>query len=908
MDGLVTEKLLNFRKYVPLIIIVVLAGLLRTYQTGAEFFGGDDAYISIKAVQIARYGETHLLGPPSSLGLVHSPLSVYLYAIPYLISPDPVGAQIFTGLMNTLAVAILYLITLRYFGTRAAIIASLLYAVHPHMVFASRVINNAQIGAPFVLLYLLSGLLGYYENKGWARIMHLPLLSLAGQCHPHTFALAPLSVMIFIQSMIVQSDKRRMIFMQTLIGAGVFLLLLVPWSIGIYGFAEHVDILHRVQNMPSTGEIQDQIMFGGIGHIVQSIYHLERISDNWLKPLQAIITIVAIVWMFYRSIRARRILPGLTIILCFMLVPIVTWLIQAHWVVDYWWPSLPAVFMIQGVLLGGISERNRFSSHSKSTVLGKGLSRSTYLKWLGSILALVLSFTHLVEYLKSDYPPPPVSLDELVNAMEVAVTRSNENDKELVVLLADGHRGLPWAFLREYALLKYGLEGFLVEPDQPIPIPMQGAVLIGDGNNDSRNTLFIDGETTFARARLAFLPSQDQFDVDVRSVTPFVFENQVTVNGFYLPLSDSKPVPGETWTIFMIMESNSVVAEDFKVFVHVVDEYGNKYAQSDQRGLGGQTQTKTSMYASQFDLLLSNDLPVEGNLYLHFGMYDDSGQVKLLEINENAISDIGDIQIRGVSPAISVWPNGLELLEVEIDNQIQQGPPVIVKTNWHSSSDLLSHPKVQWNIYDTDDNKVFQDIINIIPADLNEFWPQGVFYAAMHELRVPTDLQPGKYTLELDVTDTSKREYFNQYEQSFEIIERERIYDFPDPSKVVGVVFSDKIKLIGYELDSDQSSLNLTLVWQAAGNITKDYKYFVHISKQDKVVAQVDSMPQKWAYPTSWWATGEFVVDELTFDISNIQTDDYVITLGFYDPEDGKRLRVHLPNGKQFEEDRVSLQ
>ena len=908
MDGLVTEKLLNFRKYVPLIIIVVLAGLLRTYQTGAEFFGGDDAYISIKAVQIARYGETHLLGPPSSLGLVHSPLSVYLYAIPYLISPDPVGAQIFTGLMNTLAVAILYLITLRYFGTRAAIIASLLYAVHPHMVFASRVINNAQIGAPFVLLYLLSGLLGYYENKGWARIMHLPLLSLAGQCHPHTFALAPLSVMIFIQSMIVQSDKRRMIFMQTLIGAGVFLLLLVPWSIGIYGFAEHVDILHRVQNMPSTGEIQDQIMFGGIGHIVQSIYHLERISDNWLKPLQAIITIVAIVWMFYRSIRARRILPGLTIILCFMLVPIVTWLIQAHWVVDYWWPSLPAVFMIQGVLLGGISKRNRFSSHSKSTVLGKGLSRSTYLKWLGSILALVLSFTHLVEYLKSDYPPPPVSLDELVNAMEVAVTRSNENDKELVVLLADGHRGLPWAFLREYALLKYGLEGFLVEPDQPIPIPMQGAVLIGDGNNDSRNTLFIDGETTFARARLAFLPSQDQFDVDVRSVTPFVFENQVTVNGFYLPLSDSKPVPGETWTIFMIMESNSVVAEDFKVFVHVVDEYGNKYAQSDQRGLGGQTQTKTSMYASQFDLLLSNDLPVEGNLYLHFGMYDDSGQVKLLEINENAISDIGDIQIRGVSPAISVWPNGLELLEVEIDNQIQQGPPVIVKTNWHSSSDLLSHPKVQWNIYDTDDNKVFQDIINIIPADLNEFWPQGVFYAAMHELRVPTDLQPGKYTLELDVTDTSKREYFNQYEQSFEIIERERIYDFPDPSKVVGVVFSDKIKLIGYELDSDQSSLNLTLVWQAAGNITKDYKYFVHISKQDKVVAQVDSMPQKWAYPTSWWATGEFVVDELTFDISNIQTDDYVITLGFYDPEDGKRLRVHLPNGKQFEEDRVSLQ
>ena len=158
------------------------------------------------------------------------------------------------------------------------------------------------------------------------------------------------------------------------------------------------------------------------------------------------------------------------------------------------------------------------------------------------------------------------------------------------------------------------------------------------------------------------------------------------------------------------------------------------------------------------------------------------------------------------------------------------------------------------------------------------------------------------------MTDTSKQEYFNQYKKSFEIIERERIYDFSDPSKVVGAIFSDKIELIGYELDNDQNSLNLTLIWRAAGTITKDYKYFVHISEQEQVVAQVDSMPQKWAYPTSWWATGEFVVDELTFDISNIQTDDYVITLGFYDPVDGKRLRVDLPNGKQSKEDRVTLQ
>ena len=903
-----TSKSSLFNKYGPLIIIVSLAGFLRTYQTGSEFFGGDDAYISIKAVQIAHYGETHLLGPPSSLGLVHSPLSVYLYAVPYLISPDPVGAQIFTGLMNTLAVAILYLITIRYFGQSAAIIASLLYAVHPHMVFASRVINNAQIAAPFVLLYVLSGLLGYYDNKGWARIVHLPLLSLAGQCHPHTFALVPLSVMIFVQSMISQSDKRRIILMQTIISGALFLLLLVPWSIGIYEFSEYVDILQRVQDMPSTGEIQDHTLFGGIGQIVQSAYNMERIPDNWLKPVQASITLVGVVWMFLRSIRSRRMLPGLTITLCFVLVPIVTWLIQAHWVIDYWWPSLPAVFIVQGALLGGISTHNKLSGQHESWGLIEGLTRNTYFKCLAAILALVLTINHLVDYLKSDYPPPPVSLDELVNAMDIAVSRANEFDKELVVMLSPGHGGLPWAFLREYALLKYGLAGALVESDQPIPLPEEGAVLVGDGKNESRAILFLDGETTFGGSRLALLPPIDELDADIKSITPFAFANQVAVHGFFRPVVDSKPMPGETWTIFMIMEPSSTVTKDFKVFVHVVDEYGNKYAQSDQRGLGTQTWNKASMYASQFDLVLSNDLPDEGELYLHFGMYDDSGQVELLDIDGNAISNIGDIQIRGARSAISIWPNGLELLKLEINNLIEQGPPVIVKTNWYSLNDLLSKPQLQWKIYDAEDKQIHVEVMNIIPEGPTDFWPQGVFVTTTHELRVPTDIKPGKYTLEAKVVDTSKEEYYNQYEKSFEIIGRDRIYDLPDPTNITRAIFGDKIEIIGYELDSDADSLYLILVWQAVGNITKDYKYFVHISEEGEVVAQVDSMPQEWTYPTSWWAPGEVIVEKLTFDISNVRTDDYTITVGFYDPVDGKRLRANLPDGNVYEEDWVTLQ
>ena len=221
---------------------------------------------------------------------------------------------------------------------------------------------------------------------------------------------------------------------------------------------------------------------------------------------------------------------------------------------------------------------------------------------------------------------------------------------------------------------------------------------------------------------------------------------------------------------------------------------------------------------------------------------------------------------------------------------------------------LLSKPQLQWKIYDAEDKQIHVEVMNIIPEGPTDFWPQGVFVNTTYELRVPTDIQPGKYILELKVMDASKQQYYNHFEKSFEIVGRERIYDLTDPTNIIRAIFGEKIEIVGYELDSDTDSLNLVLVWRAVGKITKDYKYFVHISEQEQVVAQVDSMPQKWTYPTSWWAPGEVIVDELTFDISNIQTDDYEITLGFYDPTDGERLRVYLSDGNSYEQDWVTLQ
>ncbi|MDP6792692.1 MAG: glycosyltransferase family 39 protein, partial [Anaerolineales bacterium] len=409
------------RQHSFLLPILLLAVFLRTYEADTEYFGGDDAYISIKAIQIARYGETHLLGPPSSLGLVHSPLSVYLYAIPYLFSPDPRGAQVFTGLMNTFAVAVLYIISHRYFGRWAAIIGAVLYAVHPHMVFASRVINNAQLGAPLVMLYVLTGLIGYYENRSWARMAHLPLLSLAGQCHPHSFALVPISVALMLYSWMNRPRQRRTLLLQTAAGACIAAVTMAPWAIGLYQFSQHVDVLQTVQNMPSTGEVQESIGFGGLRYILRLAYDLERVPRNWLRPVQASITITGAAWLLFRVIRHRKDFPGIIIVLGLIIVPAVTWIIQAHWVVDYWWSSLPSAFLIQGALLGAVVAR--------PAAFGQGAQPRAYpdpvvrhrLKWPAFLLAFALVSNQVADFIFTEHPPPPVSSYQLVSAMDVAV-------------------------------------------------------------------------------------------------------------------------------------------------------------------------------------------------------------------------------------------------------------------------------------------------------------------------------------------------------------------------------------------------------------------------------------------------------------------------------------------------------
>jgi 4-amino-4-deoxy-L-arabinose transferase-like glycosyltransferase len=101
--------------------------------------------------------------------------------------------------------------------------------------------------------------------------------------------------------------------------------------------------------------------------------------------------------------------------------------------------------------------------------------------------------------------------------------------------------------------------------------------------------------------------------------------------------------------------------------------------------------------------------------------------------------------------------------------------------------------------------------------------------------------------------------------------------------------------------------LPLTLVWQASGGISEDYKVFLHLMDVNgNVVAQRDSGPVGGWRPTSDWRAGELIQDHHGLATTpGMIAGEYELVVGLYDAQ-GQRLPIMDGEG-QVLGDKVSL-
>ncbi|MBN1286988.1 MAG: glycosyltransferase family 39 protein [Anaerolineae bacterium] len=210
-----------------LLLILLLAAVMRMGWPGITEFKRDEALLSQAALDMARGRSFPLHGIRSSVGLPNPPVSVYLFAIPYAISSNPVMATWFVGLLNVLAVALGWRLARRYFGRWAALTAALLYAASPWAVLYSRKIWAQDLLPPFAVALVYTGLRGFVDDDGARQrrqAVHIVLLALAVQIHMAAVSLAPLTLVLLVIG-------RRRIHRRFWLGAALAALTFAPFGI-----------------------------------------------------------------------------------------------------------------------------------------------------------------------------------------------------------------------------------------------------------------------------------------------------------------------------------------------------------------------------------------------------------------------------------------------------------------------------------------------------------------------------------------------------------------------------------------------------------------------------------------------------------------------------------------------------
>ncbi|MBI5053355.1 MAG: hypothetical protein HZB52_08820, partial [Chloroflexi bacterium] len=351
--------------------------------------------------------------------------------------------------------------------------------------------------------------------------------------------------------------------------------------------------------------------------------------------------------------------------------------------------------------------------------------------------------------------------------------------------------------------------------------------------------------------------------------TPIAFNNGVTVVGFLQPSTQLEA--GKTWTLFMLWRQDELKNQENGIFVHLINDRGDKFAQADVSALPVGQQRAGEMVLSQLEFKLPTHLPSQGEFFLRFG-FTNKGEV------------IGDsvLQIRGAAKAAATWDNGLVLDRFQVSEKIPQGPPIDIKATWFTTK-ALPDLKLRLVVKSSSGQVVLEKIEDLII-------PPNVFLSGNYQLRIPTDIAAGIYTIEVSLADSRGEKVGESYKANAEVAARPRKFQAAQMQKTVNASFIDQIRLLGYDLKLDGKKLNLTLHWQAIGQIEKSYKFFVHVLREGEVKAQLDALPDQGRYLTSWWARGEVYSETITLDLVSLDAGTYVLNTGWYDALSQQRL------------------
>jgi 4-amino-4-deoxy-L-arabinose transferase-like glycosyltransferase len=195
-------------------------------------------------------GQWQLSGLVSSTGLRNPPMAIYLFAIPALISSDPIALAMLSALLGTLAIALTYFLGRQFLTRGGALAAALLFAVAPWAVIESRKIWAQDLLPFFTILFFIFAFHWLREGR-WRHALGMAVaLSVLNQVHYSSLALWP--IVLFL---LWRRGSRRAL-KQLAVGAALYALLWAPFAVvvlrgGAFAKGEYRPVQAAIRETPA---------------------------------------------------------------------------------------------------------------------------------------------------------------------------------------------------------------------------------------------------------------------------------------------------------------------------------------------------------------------------------------------------------------------------------------------------------------------------------------------------------------------------------------------------------------------------------------------------------------------------------------------------------------------------------
>ena len=303
-----------------IILIIILSSFLRLYRIADYMtFLGDEGRDALVVYNIL-HGKLTLLGPTASVGgFFLGPIYYYFMAVfTLLFNYSPVGPSVMVALFGIATVYLVYKVTNDFFGEKAGIIASLLYASSPLVIAYSRSSWNPNPLPFFSLLTLYFLYKAVLSNKKKLFIFCGFLLGIAIQLHYLTVFLGVI-VTLYVLFSNLFFIKNKLFSLYKTLNQYFFLLIgfLVGWLPFLafefrHGFANIISIFNFVFHSGGTGgnidflkTIQD-VLFRLFARLVLTFPPPEQISSidksliSFWETSVIILVVVSIATLLYK--------------------------------------------------------------------------------------------------------------------------------------------------------------------------------------------------------------------------------------------------------------------------------------------------------------------------------------------------------------------------------------------------------------------------------------------------------------------------------------------------------------------------------------------------------------------------------------------------------------------------------